>query len=158
MLWRFQSHHHNISHMVDWNPDGTVCEANVNIFGWIRQQCVGNFLPPNVSVWVFSGVVDMSPSLYPVCLLLWWSIANEAFRKSPSCSPHLRCPQKWCQDNGGSGVCTVSHQLWKLKETLSADFCNSPSLLSSSSPRFALCLYCLLMISKSPLESIRPCM
>ncbi len=141
--------------MVGQNPDNTVCAENVWSFDiFVNSVWASSFHQAGVaSVWVFSVVVDMSQSLWPAYLLLQ-RVVKEAFRRSPPRSPHLSSPQKWCQDNRGSGVCTASHQLWKLKATLSPDFCNSPTRLISLSLRFPLCLYWLLMISMSLCQSI----
>lgn len=128
------SSHQNLSHMVGQNPDNTVCAAVV----WSFDTFVNNVWASSfhwagvVSVLIFSVVVDMSRSLWPAYLLPQREV-KEAFRRSPLRSPHLHFPQKWCQDNRGRGVCTASHQLWKLRAILCPDFCYSPTHLISSS-------------------------
>lgn len=142
--------------MVGKNPDNTVCAANVWSFSCIFVNSVwaSSFHRVSVvSVWVFRVVVDMSQRLWPDYLLLLRGV-KETLRRSPPRSPHLCSPQKWCQDNSRRGVCAASHQLWKLKATLSPDFYSSPTRLISLSLRFPLCLNYFLMLPTSLHQSI----
>lgn len=161
MQWRFQlfcllSSHQNLSHMVGQNPDNTVCAAVV----WSFDTFVNNVWASSfhwagvVSVLIFSVVVDMSRSLWPAYLLLQREV-KEAFRRSLLISSFLRSDARTIEGE----ECARLHTSCESSEQYSVQIsATRPLIWFLRAIRFLLCLYCLLMISMSPQQSITRCL